>query len=96
MCSLLDRPAIVCLSIDTLLRYATRKHRLIMGLFPASGIFIFVGGVLACLLMIGQSRTDIANQYGFSTDMFTIFLLPPVIFDGCYSLKQVRFDIKMI
>jgi len=71
---------------------SSKTRKALLAMVPASGVFIGVGAILGCLMWaVISSRRSVQERVGFSVTVFNTFLLPPIIFDGALSLKQLMF-----
>jgi len=70
----------------------SKTRKALLAIVPASGVFIGVGVILACLMWaVISSRCSVQDWVGFGVMVFNTFLLPPIIFDNTLLLKQMMF-----
>lgn len=66
--------------------------------FPESCIFMLIGLAFGGIFVLIYSSDQLNNFMSLNEPVFILVLLPPIIFDGGYNLKKVRFfniqDIK--
>eukprot|EP01088_Endostelium_zonatum_P018625 TRINITY_DN6037_c0_g1_i1.p1 TRINITY_DN6037_c0_g1~~TRINITY_DN6037_c0_g1_i1.p1 ORF type:complete len:623 (+),score=108.02 TRINITY_DN6037_c0_g1_i1:54-1922(+) len=83
---------IICFSSDRILNYLYGRSKYFM-LMPVSGFNIVIGAVLAAALIVltNLSNVEVASRYGLKPDQFIAMLLPPIIFAGCMTVRQLHF-----
>lgn len=74
----------ICLFIDV----ALKKHRVLW--LPESVAMIFVGFIVGALALL-FSNVDEEHALTFNPEIFFFVLLPPIVFEAGYSLKQKNF-----
>eukprot|EP01089_Gocevia_fonbrunei_P014576 TRINITY_DN4017_c0_g2_i1.p1 TRINITY_DN4017_c0_g2~~TRINITY_DN4017_c0_g2_i1.p1 ORF type:complete len:596 (-),score=63.83 TRINITY_DN4017_c0_g2_i1:18-1805(-) len=60
---------------------------------PITGVYILIGICLSltCLFFTNLSDAEILYWYGLDSDVFLLFLLPPIIFAGTINIQQYHF-----
>lgn len=59
---------------------------------PATGACILIGLTAGAFCLAGgMSRAAVRDNYGLNPPVFFLFLLPPIIFDGAFAMKQLYF-----
>jgi len=84
--SVLIVTAVILASLLNVFLHAHRFNRF----FPESGASILFGTLMGVVLKV-SGKTETVQQFFFHPEMFYFILLPPIIFDAGFSMKQKNF-----
>eukprot|EP01089_Gocevia_fonbrunei_P006897 TRINITY_DN1790_c0_g1_i1.p1 TRINITY_DN1790_c0_g1~~TRINITY_DN1790_c0_g1_i1.p1 ORF type:complete len:598 (+),score=120.40 TRINITY_DN1790_c0_g1_i1:85-1878(+) len=88
--ALLSLAVLIALLTEQTLRFFSDKIKLLY-VIPPIGATIIIGAILGLLSHMTLDTEDIAARYGLDPETFNLWLLPPIIFSGAVSMKQLYF-----
>ena len=83
---------LTCLFFALILTTVLEEWKKVQEFLPATAVYIMIG-LLASSFFIagGYTPLQVRERYGLDPPTFFLVLLPPIIFDGAFSMKQLYF-----
>ena len=83
---------LTCLFFALILTTVLEEWKKVQEFLPASAMYIIIGLIASGFFIAGgYTPLEVRQRYGLDPPTFFLVLLPPIIFDGAFSMKQLYF-----